>query len=136
MRNNEKIMNEAEDRRSINKPVIISAAAVVLLIACLVWFGIKNPNVFSGIRDMILTVSVLVLFLINTVIAVLCFLLTSKLGEARKTIDKYLTTADGKIEELAEKVTEVFRAILNPFIEIQAGSSSIKSLFTKWKTEN
>ena len=134
MRENDKIKNR-EDERQIELPVWIAVSGIILIVAALAWFGTKQPMIINNVRDFIITFIAVLFFLIGTVLAILFFILASKLGDAREKIDDILTKADGKTEELADKITDVFRSILQPFIEVKSGRSGILQVLTKGKAE-
>ena len=135
MRENEKKMNMADDRKSIETPVLIAAAVFVLLIGFLAWLAVKQPGAVSGIRDLLITLFVFLLFLIGIVLTVLMIILTSRIDGAKVKIDEVISSADGKTEELADKVTEILKSILDPFIEAKSRNSGLKGLFSKKNTE-
>ena len=135
MRENEKKMNLADDRKSVETPVLIAAAVFVLLIGFLAWLAVKQPGAVSGIRDLLITLFVFLLFLIGIVLTVLMIILTSRIDGAKVKIDEVISSADGKTEELADKVTEILKSILDPFIEAKSRNSGLKGLFSKKNTE-
>lgn len=135
MRENEKKMNMADDRKSVETPVLIAAAVFVLLIGFLAWLAVKQPGAVSGIRDLLITLFVFLLFLIGIVLTVLMIILTSRIDGAKVKIDEVISSADGKTEELADKVTEILKSILDPFIEAKSRNSGLKGLFSKKNTE-
>ena len=135
MRENEKKMNMADDRKSVETPVLIAAAVFVLLIGFLAWLAVKQPVAVSGIRDLLITLFVFLLFLIGIVLTVLMIILTSRIDGAKVKIDEVISSADGKTEELADKVTEILKSILDPFIEAKSRNSGLKGLFSKKNTE-
>lgn len=135
MRENEKKMNMADDRKSVEAPVLIAAAVFVLLIGFLAWLAVKQPGAVSGIRDLLITLFVFLLFLIGIVLTVLMIILTSRIDGAKVKIDEVISSADGKTEELADKVTEILKSILDPFIEAKSRNSGLKGLFSKKNTE-
>ena len=128
-------MNMADDRKSVETPVLIAAAVFVLLIGFLAWLAVKQPGAVSGIRDLLITLFVFLLFLIGIVLTVLMIILTSRIDGAKVKIDEVISSADGKTEELADKVTEILKSILDPFIEAKSRNSGLKGLFSKKNTE-
>ncbi len=135
MRENDKNLNAQDDQKHIVTPVIWAAVSVAVLIGILIWFGVKDPVIFGDIRDLLITSVSIVLFLIGTVLAALCFILASRLKDARKQVDESLSKADGKVEELAVKIEEILRNILNPFIQAKAKTAGIMHLLHRKKTE-
>ena len=135
MRENEKKLNLADDQKNIQTPVWLAAAAFVLLAGFLAWLAVKKPGAVSGIRDLLITLFVFLLFVIGIVLTVLMIFLSSRIDGAKVKIDEVLSTADGKTEELADKITEILRSILNPFIEAKSRGSGFKQLFSKKNTE-
>ena len=135
MRENEKKLNMADDRKNIQTPVLLAAAVFVLFAAFLAWLAVKNPGALSGVRDLLITLFVFLLFAIGIVLTVLMIILSSRIDGAKEKIDEAVSAADGKTEELADKITEILRSILNPFIEAKARNSGFKKLFSKKNTE-
>lgn len=135
MRENEKKLNLADDKKSIQTPVGLAAAVFILLGCFLAWLAVKKPEALSGLRDLLITLFVFLLFVIGIVLTVLMFLLSSRIDGAKVKIDEVISSADGKTEELADKITEILKSILNPFIEAKSRNSGIKHLFSKKNTE-
>ena len=147
MRENEKILNQEDDKKNIDVPVRCAVIGVCLLIGLLIWFGVKDPELFGKIRDFCITLIVFLLFLINTAAAILFFFLTplffwppafflsSRIGSARTALDQALTNADGKVEELADKTIIILKKILEPFIKVKAEKAGILTIFSKRKAE-
>ena len=135
MRENEKILNQEDDKKNIDVPVRCAVIGVCLLIGLLIWFGVKDPELFGKIRDFCITLIVFLLFLINTAAAILFFFLSSRIGSARTALDQALTNADGKVEELADKTIIILKKILEPFIKVKAEKAGILTIFSKRKAE-
>ena len=135
MRENEKKLNLADDKKSIQTPVGLAAAVFILLGCFLAWLAVKKPEALSGLRDLLITLFVFLLFVIGIVLTVLMCLLSSRIDGAKVKIDEVISSADGKTEELADKITEILKSILNPFIEAKSRNSGIKHLFSKKNTE-
>ena len=135
MSENEKKLNLADDKKSIQTPVGLAAAVFILLGCFLAWLAVKKPEALSGLRDLLITLFVFLLFVIGIVLTVLMFLLSSRIDGAKVKIDEVISSADGKTEELADKITEILKSILNPFIEAKSRNSGIKHLFSKKNTE-
>ena len=136
MRDNEKILNQKDVKKSIFLPVLFAAAAVCLLIGLLIFFGVKDPELFDKIRDLAVTLIVLVFLVINTAAAVLFFILSPKINGARTSLDQILSSADGKVEELADKVIVVLKKILEPFITVKTEKAGVLSILSRKKEEN
>ena len=135
MRENEKKLNVADDQKNIQTPVWIAAAVFIILAGFLAWLAVRQPGAVSGIRDLLITMFVFLLFVIGIALTVVMIILSSRIDGAKVKIDEVLSTADGKTEELADKITDIFRSILNPFIEMKSRGSGIKNLFSKKNTE-
>ena len=135
MRENEKKLNMADDRKNIQTPVWIAAAVFILLAGFLAWLAVKMPGAVSGIRDLLITLFVFLLFVIGIVLTVLMFFLSSRIDSAKIRIDEVISSADGKTEELADRITDILRSILNPFIEAKSRGSGFRQLFTRKNTE-
>ena len=135
MRENEKILNEKDDSKSIYTPVFWAVAAVCILVGLLVWFGIKKPELFGKMRDLMLVLILLVFFIFNTAVAVLFFFLSSRIGSARTALDKLLSSADGKVEELADKTVVVLQKILEPFVKTEERRAGLLSVFSRKDTQ-
>ena len=136
MRENEQRLNKRDERKQIALPVLLSVLVLAVFAGILVWLAVREPNSLSGIRDLLITLIVFLSFVIGIALTVLFIWLSSRLSGAREAIDKVLSQADGKTEEIAEKITEILRSILNPFIEIGAGSAGVRGLFTGKNTED
>lgn len=131
MRENEKVLNSVDDKKNIERPIILIVCILVLLVGCLVWFGISQPALFGKIRDLLITLFAFVFFLLGTAAAVLCFFLSSNINNAKVKIDEALSNADGKIEELADKITEILYKIADPVINAKAKESSFFQIFSR-----
>lgn len=133
MRENEQIRNMKEDKESIHRPVILVTVLLVILIGVMIWFGWKEPKIFSNVRDFIITFTVFIMFLIWLLAAVLCIFLTSRLKDGRVKLDEVLSKADGSIEEIGAKIEIILMDILNPIIDAMAKSRGFMSLFSRKK---
>ena len=120
MRENEKKLNVQDDENNISTPVFWVTALVVILVGVMIWFGIKNPDIFSDLRNLLITLVSITLFILGAAAAVLCFFLASRLKDARKQVDEGLSTADGKVEEIAVLIEDLLRKILEPFISAKS----------------
>ena len=125
-----------EKNRSVFLPLILSILIVAVLVGCFIWLGIRKPDVFASVRDFILTMFLLSFFLLGAVISVLCFLIASKIDTAILKIRELLNTADGKVEELAEKIVEILRKILDPVVAAKSKTSGFFQLFSGKKSGN
>lgn len=133
MRENEQIRNMKEDKQTIHRPVILVTVLIVILIGVMIWFGWKEPKIFSNVRDFIITFTVFIMFLIWLLAAVLCIFLTSRLKNGRVKLDEVISKADGSIEEIGAKVENILMDILNPIIDAMAKSRGFMSLFSRKK---
>lgn len=134
MRDDEKIRNEDDNKKNIYRPIIIVTIILLVIIGVFIWFGLKNPVIFRNIRDMIITLGAVILFIIGAAVAVLCFFLSSRINDAMVQLDEALSDADGKIEELGDKVTEILMKILMPVFNMKSNEAGIMRIFSK-KTE-
>ena len=105
----------------------------MILIGVMIWFGWKEPKIFSNVRDFIITFTVFIMFLIWLLAAVLCIFLTSRLKNGRVKLDEVISKADGSIEEIGAKVENILMDILNPIIDTMAKSRGFMSLFSRKK---
>lgn len=135
MREDEKIRNITDDRQNVYKPIIIVTVILAVLIGCFIWFGIKNPNVFSNVRDFTITMLAFVFFIISTVLAVLFFYLSSRIEDAKKEIDQAMDKADGKVEELGDKVSEILVKILEPVFDTTSKKAGILNIISMLKVK-
>lgn len=135
MKEDGKIKNKADDKKNIYRPVCISVAVFIVIIAVLIWFGITRQYLYSNIRDFIITANVFLLFILNAAVAVLCFSLASRIDSAKVQISLKLTEADGKVEDLADKIADILKKILDPFITMKSRSAGILHIFSKNKSE-
>ena len=133
MRDNEKVRNVSDDKQNVYKPVIIVTLILAIVIGCFIWFGIKNPNVFSNIRDLTITLIAFLFFIIGTVLAVLFFNLSSRIEDARTAIDQAMDKADGKVEELGGKISEILIKILEPVLDTKSRKAGILDIFKSMK---
>ncbi len=133
MRDNEKIRNISDDKQNIYKPVIIVTIILAVVIGCFIWFGIKNPNVFSNVRDLTITLIAFLFFVISTALAVLFFYLSSRISDAKAAIDQAMTKADGKVEELGDKITEILKQILEPVFDTKSKKAGVLNIFRAMK---
>ena len=135
MRDSEKIKNEADDNKNILKPIIIVTVILLLITGAFIWFGIKNPAVFSNVRDLTITLCALLMFILGIVITVLCIILTSRIKIAMIQIDDVFSNADGKIEELGDKVTEILKKILIPIFNLKTNEAGLMNTFNNENKE-
>ena len=133
MRENEKKLNVQDDENNISTPVFWVTALVVILVGVMIWFGIKNPDIFSDLRNLLITLVSITLFILGAAAAVLCFFLASRLKDARKQVDEGLSTADGKVEEIAVLIEDLLRKILEPFISAKAKTAGVMHLLQSKK---
>lgn len=130
--NTEKEIRQAkENEKYVDRPIVFVVAGLILIIGCLVYFGIKNRAVLLCVRDLIISICAFLLFVIGLVLAILCFFLSNKIDGAKAAIADALKLADGKVEILAEKITEIFRMILNPFLEMKSRSAGVLRVLKK-----
>ncbi len=130
--NTEKEIRQAkENEKYVDRPVVFVVAGLILTIGCLVYFGIKNRAVLLCVRDLIISICAFLLFVIGLVLAILCFFLSNKIDDAKAAIADALKLADGKVEILAENITEIFRMILNPFLEMKSRSAGVLRVLKK-----
>ena len=130
--NTEKEIRQAkENEKYVDRPIVFVVAGLILIIGCLVYFGIKNRAVLLCVRDLIISICAFLLFVIGLVLAILCFFLSNKIDDAKAAIADALKLADGKVEILAEKITEIFRMILNPFLEMKSRSAGVLRVLKK-----
>ena len=53
------ISNDYEnEQKQVARPIIIVSAILAVLVAVMVWFGIKEPAIFEDIRDLIIVLTV------------------------------------------------------------------------------
>ena len=135
MRDNEKIKNEADNRRNIELPILIAVIVIAVMVFCLVWFDKKNPIIINNIRDFVITLTVFLMFVIGAALAFLCFFLADRVGKARDQLDPVLANADGKIEELADKIAAILKNILNPVVEAKSRTAGFLGIFSGKKTK-
>ena len=129
MRDNEKVRNVSDDKQNVYKPVIIVTLIVAVVIGCFIWFGIKNPKVFSNIRDLTISLIAFVFFIIGTALSVLFFYLSSRIDGAKNSIDQAMNKADGKVEELGDKISEILIKILEPVFDAKSKKAGILDIF-------
>lgn len=131
MREQEKISNSIEDKKNINRPVIIIVSILVILIMSLIWFGIKDRTVFSCVRDFLIVLTLFIFFLVNVVLAFLAFLIAYRVDNSKRMIDELSTKADNTIEDLADKITKILQKILAPVIEMKSKEAGLLRIFSK-----
>lgn len=136
MRETEINKNKEEETKQIRYPVWIAFFAVFILTAVMIWFGVKDPVLFAKLRDLLISLTAVFLFVIGAALAVLFFILAGKVRESRNSIDNAMSQADGKVEELADKITEIMKTILKPFIQVQSNKAGISGLFSGRKAED
>lgn len=133
MRDTEKIKNTAEDKTKVYKPVIIVTVILVIIIGLYIWLGIKYPVVFGNIRDLTITLIAVLFFIISAAIAVLCFYLSARIENAKLKIDEAVSTADGKVEETGEQISDILKKILEPVIESETHKAGILRVLSALK---
>ena len=134
MRANDEKLNSEEDRKQVIRPVIAAVLVFTLLSACFVWLAVKQPNALISLRDLLVTLVIFILFVLGIILTIVFIILAGRVGGARTQIDQVLSTADGKIEELADKVTDLLRAILNPFLEMKSRSAGLLHILSRKKS--
>lgn len=135
MRENEKIKNVQDDKKNIERPVIYVTIILIAIIGVMIWLGIRNPVIFSTVRDFLITFTVLFFFVLGAAISVLCFFLSSRINDAKIKIDDAVTTADGKVVELGEKIEDILKKILEPVIQAESETAGFLHIFSKKKKE-
>ena len=135
MRENELKNNQIEESEKIRRPVWIAFCVAAVLTAVLIIVGIKDPDAVKSIRDLTITLAIFILFVLGAVVAVLSFFLSSKIETARGQIDEALSQADGKVEELADRVTDLLKSILSPFIRFSSNRAGISNVISERKEE-
>ena len=135
MRGDEIIQNKIDDKQNIYKPIIIVTVILLCIIGCFIWLGIKNPVVFSNIRDLTITLIAFLFFIIGVTLAILFFYFASKIEDARVEIDQALSKADGKVEDLGDKITEILKKILDPVFASKSNKAGILNVFKIFKTK-
>ena len=123
--------NYENEQKQVATPIIIVSAVLVVLVAVMIWFGIKEPAIFEDIRDLIITLTVFVMIIVTAAIAVLCFFLNSKVDDAKAQLTPLIHSADGKIEEIAEKTADVIETLMHPLVAFKAKRSSIWDIVSK-----
>ena len=135
MREDEKIHNITDDRKNIYKPVIVVTVILAVLISSFIWFGIKYPKVFSNMRDLTISLFAFVFFVISTVLGILFFYLSARIEDAKKEIDQAMNKADGKVEELGDKVSEILIKILEPVFDTTSKKAGILNIISMLKVK-
>ena len=126
------ISNDYEnEQKQVARPIIIVSSILAVLVAVMVWFGIKEPAIFEDIRDLIIVLTVFVLIIVTGALAVLCFILNSKVDAAKAQLTPLLQNADGKIEEIAEKTADVIETLMNPLVEFKARRGSVWDMVSR-----
>lgn len=131
MREQEKKFNFNDDKKNITGPVITVVVVFVLLILCLIWFGIKNRAVYACVRDLVITLTLFVFFIFNTILAILGFILSNRVNNSKDKIDELSEKADITIEELADKITNILLKILQPVINMKSNEAGFLRIFSK-----
>ena len=121
----------AEEKKFIRLPIIITCLTLVVIIGLFVYFGVKRTDIFQSIRDLAITLVTLMLFIINLVLIILCFIITSKIDYAKIEIKMLLEKVDVEIDDLADKITKILRSILDPIIEAESKKAGLLRIFTR-----
>ena len=135
MRENELKNNQTEENEKIRRPVWIAFCVVAAITLVLIFVGIKDPDAVKSIRDLTITLAIFILFVLGAAVAVLSFFLSSKIETARGQIDETLSQADGKVEELADRVTDLLKSILSPFVHFSSNRAGISNVISERKEE-
>jgi len=120
-----------EEKKFIKLPIIITCLVLVIIIGIFIYFGVNRTDIFKSVRDFTITLVTFVLFIINLLMIVLCFIITSKIDVAKSEIKKLLEKVDVEIDVLADKITNILRDILNPIIKAESKKAGLLSLFTR-----
>lgn len=120
-----------EEKKFIKLPIIITCLVLVIIIGIFIYFGVNRTDIFKSVRDLTITLVTFILFIINLLMIVLCFIITSKIDFAKSEIKKLLEKVDVEIDVLADKITNILRDILNPIIKAESKKAGLLSLFTR-----
>lgn len=120
-----------EEKKFIKLPIIITCLVLVIIIGIFIYFGVNRTDIFKSVRDLTITLVTFILFIINLLMIVLCFIITSKIDVAKSEIKKLLEKVDDEIDVLADKITNILRDILNPIIKAESKKAGLLSLFTR-----
>lgn len=120
-----------EEKKFIKLPIIITCLVLVIIIGIFIYFGVNRTDIFKSVRDLTITLVTFILFIINLLMIVLCFIITSKIDVAKSEIKKLLEKVDVEIDVLADKITNILRDILNPIIKAESKKAGLLSLFTR-----
>ncbi|MBQ6342797.1 MAG: hypothetical protein IJI41_06720 [Anaerolineaceae bacterium] len=120
-----------EEKKFIQLPIVIICLVLVVIIGIFIFFGVKNTDIFKDIRDLTITLITFIMFIINLLFIILCFMLTSKIDVAKLEIRKLLEKADVEMDVIADKITKILRSILDPVIKAESKKAGLLSLFSK-----
>ena len=135
MRESEQIKNIQDNKKNIDHPVIWVAAILIIIIGMMIFLGVRNTDIFSAIRNFLITFIALLFFILGIALSVICFILSSKVNDAKIKIDEAVTSADGKVVEMGEKIEEILEQILEPVIKAQSETAGFLHIFSKGKME-
>ena len=129
--NSKDVTRLEEEKKFIKLPIIITCLVLVIIIGIFIYFGVNRTDIFKSVRDLTITLVTFILFIINLLMIVLCFIITSKIDVAKSEIKKLLEKVDVEIDVLADKITNILRDILNPIIKAESKKAGLLSLFTR-----
>lgn len=130
MKEKEQKLYNSEKQNKIIVPVVIAVLVIVVLIGILTWFSISDPKISNNLRDLMIVLILFSFFVVGTAAAILFFILASKIDGAKIQIDAAMSSADVTVEKLAEQITEIFKKILEPFIDAESHKAGLIHLIS------
>ncbi len=123
--------SKKDDNKNINSRIAWAWVLFVVLAAAVIVGAVVYGLPVGNIRDLLLTLLIVILFAVNVVLIWLYVTTTEKIKTAKTEIIKAAETADGKTEELTDRIAEIMKRVLSPVVDLKSFGAGIKNIFRK-----
>ncbi len=123
--------SKKDDNENIKKHVSWAWVIFIVLVAAVSVGAVVYGFPVGNIRDLLLTLLIVIMFIINIVLIWLYVMTTEKIGTAKVEIIKAAQAADGKTEELTDRIAEIMERVLDPVVDLKSFGAGIKNIFRK-----
>ncbi len=123
--------SKKDDDENIKKHISWAWVTFIVLITAVIVGAVVYGLPVGNIRDLLLTLFITIMFVINIVLIWLYIKTTEKIETAKVEIIKAAQTADGQTEELTNRITEIMKRILSPIVDLKSFGAGIKNIFRK-----
>ncbi len=123
--------SKKDDNKNIKSRITWAWVLFVVLAAAVIVGAVVYGLPVGNIRDLLLTLLIVILFAVNVVLIWLYVTTTEKIKTAKIEIIKAAEMADGKTEELTDRIAEIMKRVLSPVVDLKAFGAGIKNIFRK-----